>query len=155
MKEIKGDIFEQHYADAICVTTNGIVKANGELTMGKGLALEFKERYPSLALTLGRAVEKYGNIVLVNKGWEMTSSNWDDTPGYHIVTFPTKNHWRDKASLSLIKRSAEQLVIATDRMGWKKVVLSRPGCGLGGLQWPQVKAVLEPILDDRFYIITP
>ena len=30
----------------------------------------------------------------------------------------------------------------------------RPGAGIGGLQWADVKAAIEPILDDRFTIVS-
>jgi len=36
----------------------------------------------------------------------------------------------------------------------KKVYLPRPGCGYGYLDWEIVKKELEPILDDRFIVIT-
>lgn len=33
-------------SDIVCVTTNGIVKSNGELVMGAGCALAFKKQFP-------------------------------------------------------------------------------------------------------------
>ncbi len=155
MKEIKGNIFNVE-ADAICVTTNGVVKANGELVMGAGIAKAFAERWPSLPLRLGQAVKAHGNVVMVNKAWEVSPQKIHTMPSYHIISFPTKHHWKDKSDLGLIIRSAKQLVVVADKLNLKQVVLTRPGCGLGGLDWEtQVKPVLEPILDDRFNIITP
>ena len=65
MKEIKGDIFDYiGIADAICVTTNGIVKKNGELVMGAGIAKAMADKYPDLAKVLGKKVNTTGkNIV--------------------------------------------------------------------------------------------
>lgn len=145
--EIKGDIFAQSDADAICVTTNGIVKANGELVMGKGVAEAFKKKYPLLPLKAGLGVKKHGNHV---------QYFLDDLFGNtRIVCFPTKEDWRDSSPMWLIERSAKELVALADQKNWKKIVLTRPGCGNGGLKWEDVKAVLIPILDERFYVIIP
>lgn len=163
MKEIKGNIFEQLDADAICVTTNGIVKANGELVMGAGIAKQFAERFPGLAADAGEMVDNYGNICQILLTHSFSNRELS------IIAFPTKHHWKDQSDLALIARSAHQLVqiankeVAWDdgldgeliQRAWKKIVLPRPGCGLGGLKWEDVKRVIEPILDDRFYIITP
>ena len=146
MKEITGNIFDVD-ADAICVTTNGVVKSNGELVMGAGIAKQFAERYPWLPAIFGKLVKERGNVV-----------SWDKERGgleRFLVSFPTKEDWRDQASLFLIKASAKSLVKLANELQLDKVVLPRPGCGLGGLRWAVVKTVLEPILDDRFYVITP
>ncbi len=151
MIEIKGDIFAQTDADAICVTTNGVVKANGELVMGRGIAQQFAERYPNLPRILGDLVS---SDTYWNKGNHVHGIIYGLEP-YSLVSFPTKENWKDPSQLWLVQRSAKELVAYADKMGWKKIVLTRPGCGLGGLEWTDVKKVIGPILDDRFYIITP
>jgi hypothetical protein len=88
-------------------------------------------------------VKKNGNHVYVAK-----------CLGDNIVSFPTKNHWKDPSDIGLIKQSALELVEMTDQAGWNKVYLSWPGCGLGGLNKEQVRKVIQPIFDDRFYILT-
>lgn len=144
MKEITGNIFEVD-ADAICVTTNGCVKANGELVMGAGIAKQFADRFPELPWMLGQQVKAYGN--------EVRMVETDDD--FIVLSIPTKEHWKDPSTMALIEKSIRRLVEVVDWHGWQKVVLPRPGCGLGGLKWEDVKAVIEPILDDRFYVITP
>ena len=43
---IKGNIFDYiGKVDAICITTNGTIKSNGELVMGAGVAKEFYDKY--------------------------------------------------------------------------------------------------------------
>src|SRR5688572_8080942 len=105
MLEITGNIFDIPDADAICVTTNGIVKKNGELVMGAGIALAFKNRWPHVAAYLGDKVKKYGNhchhVVI-------------DVSQTNVVSFPTKHHWHDPSELELIKRSALELVKLAD-----------------------------------------
>lgn len=157
MIEITGDIFQQHDADAICVTTNGVVKDNGCLVMGKGIAKKFALKYPQLPLSLGKCVKESGNQVHIfgtDPGLVGDPELIHKYP--YVVSFPTKENWADPSPIELIIKSAHELVVFADLMMWIKVILPRPGCSNGGLDWEsQVKPVLEPILDDRFYIITP
>lgn len=151
MEELVGNIWRECIGfDALCVTTNGVVKKNGDAVMGKGIALEAKERFPTLPTILGRKLASSGNNVHylchANVGAELNS--------VALISFPTKHHWRERASLELIKRSAYQLVKLADKNGWEKIILPRPGCGNGGLVWAtEVRPVLEPVLDDRFHVI--
>ena len=146
MREVIHDIFESSLADAICITTNGIIKANGELVMGAGLAKKAKEKYPHLPKALGKVVSMHGNhVYYVKKQLE---------PLY-ICSFPTKHDWRDKSDINLVIQSAKELVVLTTKMGWTRVYLTRPGCGLGGLDWQEIKPMLNQIFDDRFIICTP
>jgi hypothetical protein len=80
MLEQRGDIFSQADADAICFTSNGIVKSNGELVMGAGIAKQFRERWPELPKFFGNWVKKYGNHV----------GFWHDANFLAIISFPTK-----------------------------------------------------------------
>ena len=52
MKEVKGDIWKSD-CDIIAITTNGVVKKNGELVMGRGIASQAKQRYPDIPKILG------------------------------------------------------------------------------------------------------
>ena len=69
-----------------------------------------------------------------------------------IIAFPVKHHWAQKADLELIRKSAEQLVEISQYC--ERVLIPRPGCGNGQLNWEEVKPILEEILDDRFYVIS-
>lgn len=146
MREAIGDLWS-YPADARCVTTCGVVRANCELVMGKGVALQAAQRYKSLPFLAGEKVKTWGNHLFV---FELTGHKTT------IITFPTKHHWRDRSSLSLIEASAKRLVKAAEHFKWQVVVLTRPGCGNGGLRWEAVKEVIAPILvGDRFVILTP
>jgi len=172
MIEAKGNIFDVK-ADLICVTTNGVV-INGSLVMGKGLALEFKKRWPWLPKTLAMMIATRGNYPVI-----VTHNPQLEELKPFIASFPTKNHWRDNSELALIERSARVLVKLVDGFeehqnrldtaratyGIKKpvplkkrtitrIALTRPGCGLGNLDWErQVKPRIEDILDDRFIVL--
>lgn len=134
-------------ADAVAVTTNGMIKKNGCLVMGKGVAKECLERYPRADIFFGKMVREQGN-----------------KPHYYfpeigkktlIISLPTKHDWRNASDLELIKSSLEELVKIADKFNLSTVLLPRPGCGLGGLQWTDVvEPLAASILDDRFIVVS-
>lgn len=139
MLENKGDLWS-YISDYKCITTNGIVKSNGELTMGRGIALDAKQRYPDLPKILGEKVKEFGNYPFIVRE-------------HKIISFPTKNHWKDKSHIGLIMRSCNELVIIANDENIKSIVLPQPGCGNGGLLWSEVKPIISKILDDRFTVL--
>ena len=184
MREITGDLFShnRHGPDAICITTNGYVGKDGCNVMGMGSAGEAKKRYPGIEKRLGVLLENEGNQVhLLTQIADGQIHLAGIYAPYHIVSFPTKPRvvnesdellpryrkaheghledlnlpgWMSQSRIDLIYQSAVELQkLATERE-WKSIVLPRPGCGAGGLEWTDVKPVLENVLDDRFYVIT-
>jgi len=161
MHEIRGDFWEElqsNYYDAACCTTNMVCKNNGDLVMGAGIAKEFAAKFPMLPKIWGKAttIIKNGklssNLIVEDiRDWNMDQT---EHPMY-LVSFPTKYHWREKADITLIKRSALQLYTISQSLGWIKILLPKPGCKNGGLNWKnEVKPILDTILDDRFWVIS-
>lgn len=149
MKEIFGDLFEQNdfSVDAICITTNGDVNSKNQAIMGRGCAKEAKDKCPNIENVLGTLLNHYSNVVHILGKYRK------DLP--LVLSFPVKHRWSEKADLKLIKKSALELKLIADDHSWQKIIIPRPGCGAGGLDWcSQVKPVIKKILDDRFYIIT-
>ena len=132
--------------NALCILTNGVVKQDGELVMGAGIALDCAQRYPQIPKLLGGYVKQYGNRVF-NLGK-------DETTGIRLVSFPTKNNWKDPSDLALIRMSAEQLVELADKNNWTHVLVPRPGVGKGKLKWSDVESELAEVLDERFFVIS-
>ena len=127
-------------ADFRCITTNGALRRNGNAIMGKGIALEARRRCPHIEATLGSFINRYGNHVF--------------HLGYNLISFPTKYHWKQDSDIILIKRSAQELVILLKDNPAKRILLTRPGCGNGNLQWDTVKPVIQDILvDDKFIVV--
>lgn len=145
MKEIKGDILNEMFNyDFVCVTTNGILRNNGYNVMGAGVAKAFRDKFRGIDKLVGQKIREKGNIV--NCIMEIN--------GCTVLTFPTKHHWKDKSDIKLIKQSAVQLMRYLN-ISDKNVLLPRPGCSNGGLNWERdVRPVLEEILDDRVTIIS-
>ena len=105
---------------------------------------------------LGRLIKQYGNNVHIvgNMIRESILKIHGITAFTYILAFPVKHHFKEMADLALIKKSCEELVRLVDSLGWQKVVLVKPGCGCGKLDWEtQVKPLLEKELDDRFEVI--
>lgn len=139
----------ENASHAVCVTTNGIVKANGKAVMGAGIAKEADDRF-SLAGLLGEYLRKYGN-----RAFHMgAKTNAKTGNQLSIITFPTKYDWREDSSLGLIQQSAENLIRICGNRNISKIYLPPVGCGKGRLDWEsQVCPLLEPMLDDRFTVV--
>jgi hypothetical protein len=148
MIEVRGNLWT-YPADVRVITTNGTVKKNGECVMGRGCALEAKQRFTWLPKMVGDHIQSFGNLPANFK-------HSHDMVGYTLWTFPVKSNWYEKASLALIEMSARHLAAIFSHPEYKDtvVVMPRPGCGNGQLKWEDVKPILEPILDDRFHVIT-
>lgn len=153
MKEISGDFWIEFWKgyDACACTTNMVLKSNGDLVMGAGIAKSFAERFKYLPARWGKKLAE------ILKGGIAPGVMVEYGPVSHypsLVAFPTKYHFKEKSSTALIQQSAQQLKIIANALGWKKILLTRPGCGMGGLDWEgEVKPILTKILDDRFYVI--
>jgi Macro domain len=147
VREGHGDLWGYaSVADVIVITTNGTVKKDGRAVMGRGCALEAAERFSDLPKWLGTRLSTKGNVV------QFLATTDRKIP--LLATFPVKHQWWQKASLNLIVQSARDLSRAADAMSLEKVVMPRPGCGNGGLEWEDVQPVLSQILDDRFLAVT-
>ncbi len=153
MRESQGDLFEQE-CDAICITTNGMLKLDNRrrviAVMGAGVARQAAERFPDLSWYFANRIIESGHHtqIIVPSLPPVIQCPW--------VSLPTKIHWKNPSTIVLVKQSCEELVELANQQNWQDVVLTRPGCGNGGLNWHgQVKLVISKILDDRFTVITP
>ncbi|MDD2336250.1 MAG: ADP-ribose-binding protein [Geobacteraceae bacterium] len=140
MIEIQGNLWDHYGKKIIAVTTNGLVSKSGKAVLGNGCARQAGERFPDLARKLGTLLAEQGNHAMYL--------------GDGIVNFPVEHSPYENPDLRLIERSARELVALADAMGWKMVLVPRPGCGGGGLSWKDVRPVLEKYFDDRFSVIS-
>ena len=152
MLEVTGDFWEYGFNpflayDALVCTTNHIVKNNGKLVMGAGIAKDFRDKFTDLDLKWGNRLNRKKHVLGV------MAEQVDGLHRIYAVSFPTKYDWRHPSSIDLIENSAKVLAGLTDLMGWNRVLMTRPGCGCGGLEWSKVKPVIAPLLNDRFVVI--
>ena len=89
----------------------------------------------------------YGNHVYTLKNIIRDKNN------FILISFPTKDHFKDRSDINLIIQSSYELVELINNLDIKKCYLPPVGCGAGGLNWNDVKSELEKILDNRFIIV--
>lgn len=103
--------------------------------MGKGIASAFKKRYPDMFKEyrrLCRAEEfQVGQLWL----WK--------APEQWVLNFPTKKHWRNPSKLSYIQAGLRKLVEQYEKRGIREIAFPRLGCGHGGLDWDDVRSLME------------
>lgn len=126
-------------ADLFLVTTNAIIKANGELVMGRGMAREARERDKQIAIYFGRALADIKKDSRYFEYGLFIPSLW---PHRKEGMFQTKNDYRKEASIYLIATSTNMLVSWCKAYSDMQVHLNYPGIGNGGLS----KEIVEPII---------
>lgn len=127
---VSGDIFESD-CDAIACPVNiaGV--------MGKGLALEFKKRYPAYFQWYRGKCE---NRELYLGELYMFSHNPPDA--YRIVSFPTKDHWQNKSRYIDIQSAIIKIPQCMLEWGIGSLALPAVGCGLGELNFAEVSDII-------------
>ena len=123
-----GDMFEAN-VDALVNTVNC------EGYMGKGIAYQFKLRFPQNNDSYKEACRRgeFGiGKILVNK-----------EDGRLIINFPTKDKWRKKSKYEYIEEGMKELVRILPNLQISSIAIPPLGCGNGGLEWGNVKMIIE------------
>lgn len=135
---VKGNLLESK-ADALVNTVNTVG------VMGKGIALQFKEAYPENFRVYYNACRKkelrIGEVLVVE------DSNLASGPKL-IVNFPTKTHWRYPSEYSYIEQGLQSLRKEIILRHIKSIAIPPLGSHNGGLDWLQVKQIVEQALAD-------
>lgn len=131
----QGDVLAAE-AEALVNTVNCVG------VMGRGVALQFRNAYP----------ENYAAYVVACKRGEVqpgrmfvTETGQLQSPRY-IINFPTKRHWRGKSRLEDIRAGLVALVAEVERRGIHSIAIPPLGAGLGGLDWQDVRPLIEAAL---------
>lgn len=116
-----GDLFESK-----CQTLVNTVNAVG--IMGKGIALEFKKRFPDMFADY-EALCAEGKVKLGEPYlYKRLTPPW-------ILNFPTKGHWRSVSKLSDIVRGLKYFEQHYKEWGVTSIAMPPLGCGYGQLEW--------------------
>lgn len=112
--------------------------------MGRGVALQFKSAWPSnfhaYVAACRRGDVQPGRMFIFETGQL-------GNPRY-IINFPTKRHWRGKARIEDIRAGLHALAAEIRSRGIRSIALPPLGCGLGGLNWPEVRRLITDVLGE-------
>lgn len=129
IKVVRGNLFEtnaQTWVNAV----------NYVGVMGKGIALEFKNRFPDMyedyVSRCKRGEVKLGRPYLFKR----LVSPW-------ILNFPTKDHWRSAARLRDIIDGLQYLTAHYKEWEIESLAVPALGCGQGQLDWDKVGPILH------------
>ncbi|WP_240374000.1 macro domain-containing protein [Bacillus piscicola] len=140
-----GDLF-QSSAEALVNTVNC------EGYMGKGIAYQFKLKFPENNKDYIKAV-KSGEL-------RIGTLHYFKENGKIIINFPTKNKWRAKSKMEYVEKGLNALIQLVNEMKITSIAIPPLGSGNGGLVWHDVKKLMEEKLaaiDDKvtIYIYEP
>jgi O-acetyl-ADP-ribose deacetylase (regulator of RNase III) len=129
---------------------------NTEGVMGKGIALQFKQAFPENFKAYKRACER--GEVRPGKMFVFDQGGLDGGPRF-IINFPTKRHWKSKSKLEDVQSGLRDLVTVIRERRIGSIAVPPLGCGNGGLQWSEVKPLIEaalmPLEDVRVLLFAP
>lgn len=159
-----GDIFAED-VDALVAPVNCVG------VMGRGLALQFKDNFPENFEEYKRAEIKPGNMFVFETSSNRQSElDLETQPGNkfdsetrrivdpkYIINFPTKRGWRGKSRMEDIESGLASLEKEIRTRHIRSIAIPALGCGLGGLEWREVRermeAKLKPLAEDGVQIV--
>jgi O-acetyl-ADP-ribose deacetylase (regulator of RNase III) len=131
----QGDILSAD-AEALVNTVNCVG------IMGRGIALQFRNAFPenyAVYKTLCDKKQLHPGKMLV------FDLNRLENPRF-IINFPTKRHWKGNSRIEDIQSGLKALVEEVKTRGIRSIAVPPLGCGLGGLNWREVR----PLIEDAF-----
>ncbi|HHX18167.1 MAG TPA: macro domain-containing protein [Clostridium sp.] len=127
-----GDMFK---SEADCL----INTVNCEGYMGKGIAYQFKLLFP----------ENYKDYIKACKTGHLRigTLHYYKERGKVLINFPTKNKWRENSRIEYIEKGLNELVKLLPMLDVHTIAIPPLGCGNGGLEWSEVKGLIEKKLN--------
>lgn len=136
-----GDIFA---TDAKCIVN----PVNCVGVMGKGLALEFKSRFPAIMPAYTKVCQekkmKPGMVYLLGVDRSGRTRMATRDADIIIANLATKDHWRSPSQIEWVDAGLRKLAEAIEERGIPSIAIPKLGAGLGRLSW---EAVHEKIVE--------
>ncbi|GID27295.1 type II toxin-antitoxin system antitoxin DNA ADP-ribosyl glycohydrolase DarG [Paractinoplanes brasiliensis] len=133
-------MIEEAHGNLLTADTDALVNTvNTVGVMGKGIALQFKRAFPA-NFRAYRAACARGEVQL-GRVWVFDTGVMG--PRRYLLNFPTKQHWRSHSRLADIASGLDSLVTVIKERGIESVAIPALGCGNGGLEWSDVRPLIE------------
>lgn len=129
-----GDIFTSN-----CKTL--VVPTNCKGPMGAGLAAQFRDRFTGLEHR-HKELCRLGHLS-IGKLWM-----WHGDSEHTVMTFPTKNDWRNPSELSYVALGLAEFSRTYSDLGITSIAFPLLGTGLGGLPKAVVMQLMEAHLSE-------
>ncbi|MBL7794548.1 MAG: macro domain-containing protein [Saprospiraceae bacterium] len=112
--------------------------------MGKGIALQFREQFPENYKQYRTAL-KNGEL-RIGKMFVSEMQRVDQLR--YIINFPTKEHWKNPSQMAYIREGLQDLRRVLLEKNIRSVAIPPLGCGNGGLDWNEVRPLIEAAIGD-------
>lgn len=130
-----GDLFQAAEGDADALAHG----CNCAGAMGRGIAVEFKRRWPEMYEEYRRQC-KDGRF---NLGGVLP---WGTPEGLVVYNLGTQAHWRTRAQLTAVGSAVSAMLDHATANGIRRIAMPRIAAGLGGLDWADVEQVINDAL---------
>lgn len=136
---VTGDLFaNEHSARAL---GHG---CNCQGSMGAGIAVGFRERYPEMYEEYRRRCKAVPREL--NPG-EVFLWKADDAPWvFNLAT--QEDYWRSRATYAVVERALAGMRALAEAEGIASIAIPRIGAGYGGLSWNKVRAITKRVFAD-------
>ncbi|NXA06893.1 OARD1 deacetylase, partial [Sapayoa aenigma] len=135
LREVKGDLFSCPRSDALahCISE--------DCRMGAGIAVLFKKKFGGVQELLDQQ-KKTGEVAVLQR---------DDRYIYYLITKKKVSH---KPTYENMRKSLEAMKTHCLHNGVTDISMPRIGCGLDGLEWDKVSAILGEVFENTDIKIT-
>lgn len=111
---------------------------SADFVMGKGIASQFNRRF-DLKAALKRAYPQYV------RRWREEEIGGSCLPEGRVFSLVTKERWMQKPTYDSLRRALEQMRAQCEERGVRRLAMPRIACGLDGLEWARVRAMIEEV----------
>ncbi|XP_078359630.1 ADP-ribose glycohydrolase OARD1-like isoform X2 [Oculina patagonica] len=133
--EVRGDLFSCPDSESLahCISADA--------RMGKGIAVLFKNKFGGVDNIKSQG-QKPGGVAILKRG------------NRHVYYLVTKEKYFNKPTYKTLQSSLVAMRDHCISQGVASVSMPRIGCGLDGLQWPEVRKILGHVFQDTNINVT-